>query len=80
MIGMELGTAARFRTKFLTLDVRDVGQIGELRKTLMSKHSGIDILVNNAGVYLHPSQDSKQFGAETKTILETSEFLEMFTR
>lgn len=72
LIGMELGTAARFRTKFITLDVRDVGQIGELRRTLMSRHNGIDILVNNAAVYLQPSQDSKQFGAQTKTILETN--------
>jgi len=72
LIGMELGTAARYRTKFLTLDVRDVGQIGELRKTLMTKHNGIDILVNNAGVYHQPAQDVATFSSQTKTILETN--------
>ena len=69
---MELGTAARHRAKFLTLDVRDVGQIGSLRKTLMDKHGGIDILVNNAAGYLPPVEDQTQFEVQTKTILETN--------
>ena len=72
LIGMELGTAARHRDKFLTLDVRDVGQIGSLRKTLMDKHGGIYILVNNTAVYLPPVEDQAQFGVQTKTILETN--------
>ena len=69
---MELGAAARQRTKFLTLDVRDVGEIGQLKKNLMSKHNGIDILVNNAGVYYKPSPDMATFATETKAILETN--------
>ena len=72
LIGMELGTAARHRAKFLTLDVRDVPQIGSLRKTLMDKHAGIDILVNNAAVYYQPTEDPAQFEIQTKTILETN--------
>ena len=72
LIGMELGTAARHRAKFLTLDVRDVAQIGSLSKNLMDKHAGIDILVNNAAVYLPPAEDPAMFGIQTKTILETN--------
>ena len=72
LIGMELGTAARHRAKFLTLDVRDVPQIGSLRKSLMDKHAGIDILVNNAAVYYQPTEDQTQFVNQTKTILETN--------
>ena len=72
LIGMELGTAARHRAKFLTLDVRDVPQIGSLRKTLMDKHDGIDILVNNAAVYYQPVQDQTQFEIQTKAILDTN--------
>ena len=72
LIGMQLGTAARQRAKFLTLDVRDVPQIGSLRKTLMDKHAGIDILVNNAAVYYQPVEDQTQFANQTKAILETN--------
>jgi len=73
LIGMELGTAARHRAKFITLDVKDVPQIGSLTKDLMEKHPGIDILVNNAAVYYKPVVDDQiQFANQTQAILETN--------
>ena len=48
ILGMELGSAARDRAKFLEMNVRDEEVIGKTRDKLVKSFGGLDILVNNA--------------------------------
>ena len=72
ILGMELGSAARDRAKFLEMNVRDEEVIGKTRDKLVKSFGGLDILVNNAGIYMAPDPDPAKFKEQVKEILATN--------
>jgi len=72
MIGMELGAAARERTKLLSMDVRDMESVTRIKDRIVSQHGPLSILVNNAGLYLEPNTSPAVFPGQAKQILDTN--------
>jgi len=72
IIGMELGSGARDRSKFTQLDVREMDQVVALKEKIVKRYGGLDILVNNAGIYRHPNKSPSIFPKQAREILGTN--------
>jgi len=72
ILGMELGAEARERTKFVSLDIREMEQVANLKDKIVKSFGGLDILVNNAGIYRYPEKDRSAFHKQAREILNTN--------